>query len=185
MELTRSTVIDFLDDLFARRGADAYLGEPVTMAAHMLQCAQHAEQAGAEAALVVAALLHDIGHFTSELPPDAYKDETDNRHEAFGARVLEPYFPPSVTEPIRLHVPAKRYLCAVDTRYVGCLSEASMLSLRLQGGPMNLAEVAEFETNPYHQAAVALRRWDDLGKLPGAATADFAYYRPLLARLVR
>jgi hypothetical protein len=114
---TRETIVPFLAKIFERRGAEEYLGEPVTIAEHMLQGAKLAEDDGAEDALVAAALLHDIGHFTSEFGAYSPDDMEDKHHDEAGAEVLEPFFPPVVTECVRLHVAAKRFLCATDPSY--------------------------------------------------------------------
>jgi [1-hydroxy-2-(trimethylamino)ethyl]phosphonate dioxygenase len=182
--LDRSTIVDFIADIFERRGAESYLGEAVTMSEHMLQGAMLAEREGASDELVAAALLHDIGHYTSEFGAMSLGDERDNYHEEAGAHVLEPFFPPVITECVRLHVPAKRYLCATDKGYYERLSEASKHTLTLQGGPMNADEVAAFESNPFYQEAVRVRIWDDEGKKPDVATPPFHYYVPLLERVV-
>ncbi|WP_415005887.1 HD domain-containing protein [Aestuariivirga sp.] len=147
-ELDKTNIVAFIADIFERRGAESYLGEAVTMAQHMLQGAVLAEKAKAPEDLVAAALLHDIGHYTSEFGTLSLGDTRDNYHEESGAKVLEPFFPAVITECVRLHVPAKRYLCATDPAYYGRLSEASKHTLSLQGGPMSKAEVAEFEKPP-------------------------------------
>lgn len=182
--LDAGNIVAFIADIFQRRGADSYLGEPVTMSQHMLQAALLAEQAGAGDALVAAALLHDIGHYTSEFPPDAQDQGIDNRHNEAGAAVLAPYFPKSVTDCVRHHVPAKRYLCATDPGYFARLSEASVLTLRLQGGPMDAAEAAAFRRLPNLDDIVRVRVWDDEAKIAGRATPPFKHYQPLLQRLV-
>jgi phosphonate degradation associated HDIG domain protein len=179
----RSTIVEFIADIFARRGAEDYLGEAVSMSEHMLQGAVLAEQEGAPEELVAAALLHDIGHFTSEFGTLSLGDTRDNYHEEAGAKVLEQFFPPVVVACVRLHVPAKRYLCATDTAYYDRLSEASKHTLSLQGGPMSDAEVAAFDSNPFHREAVRVRIWDDAGKQPGMATPPFSHYVPLLKRV--
>jgi phosphonate degradation associated HDIG domain protein len=177
-----------LEDLFERRGAEAYLGEPVTVGQHMLQCAALARTEGAPDALVAAALLHDIGHLTG--PPSTYggeytEDDTfDRRHQEAGAETLSPAFPPAVVEAVRLHVDAKRYLCATDPAYHDRLTPASQHTLSLQGGPMSPAEVAAFEARPHHAAAVQVRLWDDAGKDAALPTLSFADFRPLLRQLV-
>jgi predicted HD phosphohydrolase len=171
-KLDRSNIVAFIADIFERRGAESYLGEQVSMSEHMLQ------------ELVAAALLHDIGHYTSEFGPMSLGDAQDNYHEESGAKVLAPFFPPVITECVRLHVPAKRYLCATDKGYYDRLSEASKHTLMLQGGPMSAEEVAEFETNPFHRQAVRVRIWDDEGKKPGVVTPEFRHYMPLLQRVV-
>lgn len=182
--LTRETIVPFIADIFERRGAESYLGEAVTMSEHMLQGAVLAEREGAPEELVAAALLHDIGHYTNEFGEDYIEQGIDNLHDEAGARVLAPFFPPVVTECVRLHVAAKRYLCATDPGYFARLSPASVATLKLQGGPMSAEEVAAFERNPYRREAVQVRLWDEGGKVPGMETPPFAHYAPLLQRVV-
>lgn len=177
-------VLDRLEELFERRGAEAYLGEPVTVAQHMLQCAALAQAEGAPDALIAAALLHDIGHLTGPLGEYTADDTFDRRHEEAGAQTLAEAFPARVVEAVRLHVAAKRYLCAADPAYYDRLTPASQHTLSLQGGPMSAAEAAAFEARPHHAAAVQVRRWDDAGKDAARPELSFADFRPLLRRLV-
>ncbi|MGB1027910.1 MAG: phosphodiesterase, partial [Rhodospirillaceae bacterium] len=130
------------------------------------------------------ALLHDVGHFTSPLGKACYEDGLDNNHEAWGAEHLSTHFPPSVTEPIRLHVEAKRYLCAVDAKYFSRLSPQSVLTLGLQGGKMSISEVAEFQVNPHKTGALFLRRCDEAAKAQSVKLKRFADYKPLLKDLL-
>src|SRR4051794_3328971 len=153
-EVTAMDVIDRLFELFREKGHGAYFGEAVTETEHALQCAHLAEQSGAAPALVAAALLHDLGHLLHGLPEDVAERGIDARHEEGGAAWLRGHFGPSVVDPVRLHVAAKRYLCAVEPDYLASLSEASRRSLALQGGPMSAAEVARFEQEPGWRAAV-------------------------------
>jgi gamma-butyrobetaine dioxygenase len=182
--------VEAIAELFGSEGARDYLGEPVTVAAHLLQAGTLAEAAGAPAPLVAAALLHDVGHLRGADPSVAglsgrdLMAGTDNRHGARGAAWLTQWFPPAVTEPVRLHVAAKRYLCAVEPSYFGRLSEASVYTLSVQGGPMTGAQAREFEALPYAAEAVAVRRWDDQAKDPAAVTRDFGHFRPLLEGLL-
>ncbi len=187
--------VDAIAELFGSEGARDYLGEPVTIAAHLLQAGALAEAAGAPPTLVGAALLHDIGHLPLPPGPELSGSParltgrdlmagTDNRHGAWGAAWLAAWFPAAVTEPVRLHVPAKRYLCAADPSYFGLLSEASVYTLSVQGGPMTAAEALEFEAHPYAADAIAVRRWDDRAKDPSAVTPGFAHFRPLLEGLL-
>lgn len=182
--LNADNIVAFIGDIFARRGADSYLGEEVTMSQHMLQGAFLAEQAEAGDTLVAAALLHDIGHYTNEFPDDALAQNIDNVHEEAGAAVIAPYFPTVVTDCVRYHVAAKRYLCATDPAYFGQLSDASVHTLNLQGGPMDEGEVAAMCENPNLDAIVQVRIWDDLGKDPMMETPPFGHYAPMLQRVV-
>ena len=175
--------IDRLEELFARRGAEAYLGEPVTISQHMLQCAALAQAEGASEPLVAAALLHDIGHLAGSGGEYRPEDTIDRRHDEGGAEVLAGHFPPLVVESVRLHVAAKRYLCATDASYYDRLSTASKHSLALQGGPFDVAGIAEFEAQPFHREAVRVRLWDDGGKVAGLSVPTFADLRPLLERV--
>ena len=156
--LARDTIVPFIADIFQRRGADSYLGEAVTMSEHMLQGALLAEREKASEELVAAALLHDIGHYTNEFGEHYIEEGIDNLHDEAGARVLEGFFPPLVVACVRLHVAAKRYLCATDAGYFEKLSPASVATLKLQGGPMSAAQVEEFRRHPFHHQAVRVRR---------------------------
>lgn len=182
--LTPDTIVAFLADIFERRGGEEYLGENVTMAQHMLQGAALAERSGADETIVVAALLHDIGHFTSEFGMFAMDDEEDRHHEDAGAELLERFFPAIVTDCVRWHVAAKRYLCATRPDYFARLSAASVHSLSLQGGPMSSEEVAAFERNPNLDDIIRVRHLDDAGKDPAMETPPFAHYAPMIQRVV-
>ncbi len=169
-------VIADLQEMFATRGGSMYGGESVTQLEHGLQAAHLAECEGAAAELIVAALLHDIGHLLHDLPQDAPDDGVDDLHERLGAKWLAVRFPDSVVEPIRLHVAAKRYLCAVDPNYRASLSGPSELSLQLQGGSMTPEECESFHRQPHCADAVRLRRWDDKAKVEGLASPQFEHY---------
>lgn len=182
--LTADNIVAFLADIFERRGQEEYLGEPVTMAEHMLQGAHFAEVAGESEAVIVATLLHDVGHFTSEFGTFSMHDTDDKHHETAGAQVLEQFFPSLVTDCVRYHVAAKRYLCAVDAEYYDCLSAASIHSLNLQGGLMSDDEIADFEKLSNLDAIVSVRRYDDQGKVAGMSTPLFSYYIPAIERVV-
>ncbi|MDA9929703.1 HD domain-containing protein [Alphaproteobacteria bacterium] len=190
-ELNSATIIPFLSDIFERRGADEYLGEPVTIGQHMLQSAHFASQDGHDEIVITAALLHDIGHFTGEFigkPLAAgtvfMADETDRQHERAGAAVLAPFFPELVVNCCRYHVAAKRYLCAREEGYFDKLSEASVHSLNLQGGPMDDAEAAEFEAHPHFKAIIAVRRYDEASKETDLQVPEFRTYIPMLNKIV-
>jgi gamma-butyrobetaine dioxygenase len=177
--------VDVIAGLFASEGAAEYLGEAVTQAAHMLQAAALAERDGATDALIAAALLHDVGHFTGTVTGRDLMRGTDNRHSDQGAAWLARWFGPEVTEPVRLHVAAKRYLCATEPGYLDLLSPASVYTLGVQGGPMRGGEVAAFAASPHAQDACRVRRWDDAAKAPDAPVPPFDHFRPVLARLLR
>ena len=179
MSQTLHPLLAEIEGLFAAHGHETY-GEGVTMQAHGLQAAALAEHEGASDVLVVAALLHDIGHFL-ELADDAFGY---HRHDGAGGDWLAARFGPEVSEPVRLHVAAKRYLCATDPSYFAKLSSASVHTLSLQGGPMDAQEVAAFRLNPFHREAVKVRLWDEEGKRPGVRTPPFAHYAPMLQRVI-
>lgn len=167
--------------LYRTEGAARYGMEAVSQEQHALQCALLAEEAGATPALVAACLLHDLGHLLhAEAEGEAQRDEL---HEYRGLPFLRGEFPDAVLEPIRLHVAAKRFLCAVDSNYEQDLSPASRRSLLLQGGAFSDAEVQGFLAQPHAMQAVALRRWDDLAKSPTRATPGWEHYRRVLERV--
>jgi phosphonate degradation associated HDIG domain protein len=176
-------LVDELLQIYERRGAESYFGESVSVTEHALQAAHFAQSDAAPPALIVASLLHDIGHLLDP-PPEQIDDwACDARHEIGGARWLAAHFGAAVSEPVRLHVAAKRYLCASDAGYRQMLSPASIKTLKLQGGAMTSAEIAEFEAEPHHREALRLRRWDDRAKVAGLSTADLRHYVPLIERL--
>jgi gamma-butyrobetaine dioxygenase len=176
---------EIIAELFASEGAADYLGEPVTQAVHMLQAAALAERNGADDALIAAAQLHDVGHFTGTVTGRDLMGGTDNRHSETGASWLSQWFGEEVTEPVRLHVDAKRYLCAAVPGYAAGLSPASVYTLGVQGGPMQGPELAGFEANPYAAAACRVRRWDDAAQDPDMPVPSFDHFRSVLRRLVR
>ena len=174
------SIVQEISELFSTRGDSEYGGEAVTQLEHALQSALLAEDAKAPESLVVAALLHDIGHLLHELPSDAPKHGIDDHHEASGYKFLQSHFSAAVSEPVRLHVAAKRYLCTVEDDYLSQLSEPSLLSFQLQGGKMSVGELDEFRRSPHWEAALELRRWDDLAKVQGRVTAPIEHYLPMI-----
>lgn len=183
---SRSTADAFvaeLSDLYARLGGLHY-GEDVSQMEHAVQTAHHAKLDGAPPALVAAALLHDVGHLMQKIGEDAADHGVDTRHEHIGAGYLARAFGPGVTEPIRLHVAAKRYRVAVDADYLENLSKASLQSLALQGGPMSPGEIETFLAEPAVEAALRLRAYDEAGKAPDAEVAGFETYQDLLRDLI-
>ena len=169
-----------IDEAFAlleQQGDSQYGEEAVSQLQHALQCAALAGAAGAGPALIVAALFHDIGHLTDPAFEAAMARSEDRWHERRGADYLQAAFGPVVVEPVRMHVPAKRYLCAIDKDYFAGLSPASVKSLAMQGGPFSDTEAAAFIATPYAAEAVSLRRWDDLAKDPGVTPPPLAHFR--------
>ncbi len=166
--------------LFRDHGTAYYGGEAISQTAHALQCAQLAEQAGESEALIVAALLHDVGHLML-----AESSTTDMRHQEAAADALARLFGTEVTEPIRMHVAAKRYLCAVDPEYFDTLSPASVHSLQLQGGVYDGDQAEAFSAKPHALEAVRLRRYDDLAKVIDLTTPPLSHYLDMAARCAR
>lgn len=150
--------------LFEIHGNSMYGGEAVTQLEHGLQCATLARDNGASDELITASLLHDVGHLLHDLPDDASDNGIDDLHELRGERFLAEHFKKSVVEPVKLHVQAKRYLCAKEPGYYETLSTPSKTSLGFQGGKMDPKEVEEFEKNEYYRDAIELRKWDDMAK---------------------
>lgn len=181
MTLDRQHFTEQLAELFAQRGAEPY-GEAVSQEQHALQCATLAERSGCSESQVVAALLHDIAHLYED--PEEI-EQHDLRHEERAGELLRPLLPEAVWQPIRLHVAAKRYLCATDAAYHAELSPASRHSLELQGGPFDGREAEAFLRAPFAQEALALRRLDDLAKDPSMRTPALEHFYPALERLLR
>lgn len=177
-------VIRWLSARFESQGAAQYLGESVTLAEHMLQCATLAEADGLSDEIVVAALLHDIGHLSGKDSAYSPDDTHDRRHQESGARIIENTFPADVVDAVRSHVAAKRYLCAIDPAYADELSIASQHSLQLQGGPMAEDEWRAFEQRPNLDMVIAVRRYDDLAKIPERQTPAFSHFWPRLQRVL-
>src|SRR5216683_5851950 len=177
--------VALITGLFEGPGARDYLGEAVSVAAHMLQAGALAEAAGASAPLAAAALLHDVGHLVGAMGSGVSPGkQSDNRHGDAGADWLAQWFPEAVTEPVRLHVAAKRYLCATEPDYFGRLSEESVRTLALQGGPMTAGQAAAFEALPFARDAVAVRRWDDEAKDPAVTPPPCSHFEALLGGLI-
>ncbi|HEY1427003.1 MAG TPA: metal-dependent phosphohydrolase [Caulobacteraceae bacterium] len=183
--MTVEAAVDEVMALFGRRGLERY-GEHVTQLDHALQCASLAVEDGAPTSLIAAALLHDYGHLIDDRGHMAERDGLDGQHEAVGAAALAAWFGPEVTQPIALHVEAKRYLCATEPDYFEALSPASQLSLELQGGPFTPAEAAAFAARPFAAEAVRLRRWDDWAKaLEPARRRSLESFRAVLVEAAR
>ena len=156
-----------------------YIGEKVTMTEHMIQTAMLAEENQSPASLISACLLHDYGHFIIEDPNRLVSKSVDGKHEDIGFNFLKNYFKPEVVEPIKLHVQAKRYLCR-EKSYWNALSEASKVSLKLQGGVMSDKETEEFTSLKFHYDSILLRKYDDEGKIPNFKMRKIEDYRNLI-----
>jgi len=156
-----------------------YIGEKVTMTEHMIQTAMLAEENQSQASLICACLLHDYGHFVIEEPDLLVSKSLDGKHEKVGFDFLKVYFKPEVTEPIKLHVQAKRYLCRNKT-YYDHLSDPSKISLELQGGIMKDKEVKMFTSQKFYKDAINLRKYDDGGKIPDIKMKKIDDYRDLI-----
>jgi [1-hydroxy-2-(trimethylamino)ethyl]phosphonate dioxygenase len=177
-------VMDIINEVFGLfdRFGDRVYGEAVSQRQHALQAAHFARADDAPDTLIAAALLHDVGQFLNGAGQAAEQEGRDARHEIGGADYLAPYFPAAVVAPIRLHVAAKRYLCAIEPGYQHGLSAASALSLRLQGGAFSAKEAEQFLAQPFAPEAVRLRRYDELGKQDDMQVAPLESYRDLLSR---
>jgi phosphonate degradation associated HDIG domain protein len=173
-----------IDDLFALYEANGsqHYGEGVSQLDHALQCAALARADDVHDALVVAALFHDVGHLILEVPDGLglELDRDDGRHEALGARLLAPLFGPSVAQPVALHVMAKRWLCTREPQYHHLLSRASQATLIAQGGLLSDEECERFEAHPGFNDAIALRTWDDAGKVDGLRVSPLRDWEPLV-----
>jgi phosphonate degradation associated HDIG domain protein len=174
-------------DLLNSRATTWYGQEAVSQLDHALQCAHMAELANETPETVTAALLHDLGHMLSAertaVPDQDALPAKDDLHQYVALPFLRSLFPDSVLEPIKLHVDAKRYLCAVDAPYWDSLSPASKHSLELQGGRFDDAQVHAFEDLPFYAEAVRLRRYDDLAKVPGQVTPPLSHYADVMLQV--
>jgi len=180
-----SEIIEKVVHLFENHGDSQYGGEAVSQLEHALQAAHFADEAGEKKSIIVAGILHDIGHLLHHLPDDAPENGIDDLHENLANDFLQQYFTPEVVEPVRLHVAAKRYLCTVEPEYLDILSEPSIISLGLQGGPMSADECIEFEKNPYYEDAVKLRRFDDQAKIANLQVKELSFYVPYMEAFVK
>lgn len=177
--------IAMIAGLIDGKGERQYGLSSVNQRAHALQAALLAEQSGCDSALIAAALLHDIGHMVHGLGEDPAAEGIDDRHEELGGAFLTHWFGAAVTEPVRLHVAAKRYLCAIEADYFARLSADSVRSLELQGGPMSKDEVTAFEALTESAAAVKLRRFDEAAKVKGLAVPPVSHFLPHVKACLR
>ena len=173
-------VLTMINKIIGGRGGKQYGLSAINQRAHALQAAWLAEKAGGSAALITASLLHDIGHMVHDLGEDPASEGIDDKHEELGEAWLARWFGPDVTEPVRLHVAAKRYLCAAEPNYFTKLSSDSVRSLALQGGLMSESEMAKYRANPHAKAATALRRFDEGAKVKCLETPPVEYFFPYI-----
>jgi len=174
-----------IESLFAQHGHIEYRGEDVSQLEHALQAAERAESESAGDALVTAAFLHDLGHLLNRQGETPTRRGIDDQHQYFSIPFLRPIFPDEVVEPIRLHVDAKRALCALEAPYHDALSQDSRRSLQLQGGVFSTDDVALFMAKPFAADAIRLRRWDDAAKVHGASTRPIGHYLEIAARCLK
>jgi phosphonate degradation associated HDIG domain protein len=178
-------IVEHIAGLLTLKADGQYGLSAINQRQHALQAAWLAERQGCPEPLIVASLLHDIGHLIHDLGDSPAEAGIDDLHEERGYAFLSDWFGPEVTEPVRLHVAAKRYLCATEADYFSKLSKDSVLSLSLQGGPMSTEEVAAFADLPGAEAAVQLRRFDEQAKVRGLETPAVAHFMPYVARCLR
>jgi phosphonate degradation associated HDIG domain protein len=177
------TTFDQIAEIFSSGSSEEYLGEDVKLVEHMLQCADLAQADQASDHLVLAALLHDIGHLLIPEASQAHFSGVDAHHDEVGSQWVEEHFPESVSLPILLHVDAKKYLVATDNEYYERLSQASKETLAIQGGAFSSQEAAEFIAMPGAKEAVQLRLWDDQAKIRDKATSQIADFKAIIERL--
>lgn len=178
-------ILDQIRRLLEDKAGGRYGLADLSQRQHALQGATLAERDGQPDSLVTATLLHDIGHLVHHLGDNPAAGGVDDLHEKLGHDFLAGHFGPDVTEPVRLHVAAKRYLCAAEPDYFAKLSKDSVLSLSLQGGPMSGAEVEAFKAEPHFAAAVQLRRYDEAAKVRDLPTPPVSHFMPYVERCLR
>ena len=184
--MATGSIVERIRATFAARGDEKYADEGVTQLQHALQCAELARQDAAGSQLIVAALLHDIGHILGEADlPDSCNQNLDDHHEERGYTFLQQHFGDAVADPVRLHVAAKRFLCTVDPSYAERLSPTSYKSFLDQGGLMSPEVVEDFRREPHFEAAVRLRKWDDTGKNPAGQKSAFDDFLSEVASICR
>src|SRR5580693_1070202 len=174
--LTAESLVKEIEQVYGANGRRRYGLEEISQLRHALQAAAFAEEGGEPPAMVLAALLHDVGHMIHGMGENPAGEDVDDRHEELGADWLAQRFGTAVSEPVRLHVAAKRYLCAIDKDYLAALAPDSVLSLKLQGGPMTESEAKEFLAHPYAQDALRLRRFDERAKDKDARTPGISHF---------
>ena len=144
--------------------------ESATPLKRALRCAQLAENEGASAPLIAAALLHDIAR------RDDQEGRNNGQADERAEHVLAKWFGPEVCEPVRLLPEARRYLSAVEPGYIDGLSRETSCGMMRDGGPMSGAEATAFEAEPYAGDALRLLRWTDCADTPDGTTGSLAYF---------
>ena len=183
MNNASSEPLDTIEQLFSAQGTLIY-GEAVNQIEHALQCASLAEKSGASDALIVAAMLHDVGHMMHRDAAGALQAGVNDVHESLGSKYLARWFGPEVTQPVALHVEAKRFLCQRDVSYHDRLSPISKRTLEIQGGPMTATQADAFEARAYAMDAVSVRQWDDQGKKAAVATPPLVHFLAIAKRCI-
>ena len=173
--------MDIVDKIVSnfKNNNSLYIGENVTIAEHMIQSAMMAEKSKSNNNLVCACLLHDYGHFILDNPDELVRKKQDGKHEEIGYEYLKKFFKKEIVEPIKHHVIAKRDL-ARDKKYFDRLSEASVVSLELQGGVLDTKEAKLFENQEFFKEAIMLRKFDEAAKKIGVKIKDIIQYKDLL-----
>jgi len=174
--------LEYIAGLLTLKAGGQYGLTAINQRQHALQAAWLAEKSGCSDSLIAACLLHDIGHMVHDLGDNPAADGIDDLHERRGYEFLLPWFDAAVTEPVGLHVAAKRYLCATEADYFARLSPDSVRSLSLQGGPMSPQEVAAFNAIPQAQDAIQLRRFDEMAKVRDLQTPPVEHFLPYVER---
>lgn len=175
--------INTIEQLFSDHGTLIY-GEAVNQIEHALQCADLAEKSGASDALIVAVFLHDVGHMMHRDAAGALLAGINDVHESLGSKFLSRWFGPEVSQPVAMHVEAKRFLCQRDSSYYDRLSSISKRTLEIQGGPMTAAQADAFEALPYALDAVSVRKWDDQGKKAAVKTPPLSHFLGIAQRCI-
>ena len=178
--------MDIVDKIVSnfKNNNSLYIGENVTIAEHMIQSAMMAEKSKSNNNLVCACLLHDYGHFILDNPDELVRKKQDGKHEEIGYEYLKKFFKKEIVEPIKHHVIAKRYL-AREKKYFDRLSEASLVSLELQGGILDTKEAKLFENQEFFKEAIMLRKFDEAAKKVGVKIKDIIQYKDLLKSSLR
>lgn len=178
--------LKIIDQYFAKAATTDYIGEAVSQIEHALQCAYFAEKSGHSEEVILACLLHDIGHFSSTTEQNQMADLGVVYHEWIGAQLAyELNFSAKVALLIGYHVDAKRYLAGKNMTYYERLSSASKQTLGYQGGPMDAEEMQAFEQLPYFKEILQVRVNDEKAKEVDLVVPGLEHYYPLMQRNIQ